>query len=332
MIPFKRINLGNAYKEVKPLFDSGMIGLGDVVFQFEKELAEYLGARFVVALDSCTSALFLSAKWEQGKEGVRKVSIPSMTVPLVADALTQANMEFSLDNRTDWVGKYYRLEGSGIYDSAHELRRNQFRQMKDNGAPDNLKLCFSFYPTKTIGSADGGAIATDDERFANWARSACVYGRNQAQKRQNSWDYDIEMIGYKLHMTNLQAAIILEQLHRLDQTNAQRQLISEHYDKAFSYATGKVFHHDSDYLYRLDVKNRDEFIEHCLKNGVECGVHFKPLHQFTPFQDLEISKNDRIAVNEAYEKTVSLPLYDSLTPEEVARVIDVVLMRKGDLL
>lgn len=327
MIPFKRINLGNAYQEVKPLFESGMIGLGDKVFEFEKAFAQYLGARHVVALDSCTSALFLSALWEKRKYGLRSVMIPSMTVPLVADALFQAGIRMELDDRTSWVGRYYQLIGSNIVDSAHEVRRNQFRKMKDQGFPDKLSLCFSFYPTKTIGSADGGAIATDDEEFANWARSVAVYGRTQGQKRQNSWDYDVTEIGFKLHMTNLQAAIILEQLGRLDETNAARQKVVEIYNAEFDYKN------DSDYLYRLNVTNRDAFIKHCLDRGVECGVHFKPLHHFSPFKKLPITQEVKNRVDDAYDKTVSIPLYDSLTVDEVSTIIEVVRsFKKGEII
>lgn len=63
-IPFKKINLVKAYKDLKPLFKSGLIGLGNIVFEFEKELAHYAGSKYVVTLDSCTSAIFLSLKYE----------------------------------------------------------------------------------------------------------------------------------------------------------------------------------------------------------------------------------------------------------------------------
>lgn len=329
-IPFKKINLGNALERIKPLIESGYIGLGNTVFEFEKALAEYVGARYVVAVDSCTSALFLSARYEFMTKGTFEVSVPSMTVPLALNAMLEAGMDVKLDARHEWVGKYYQIVGTSIFDSAHELRRGQFRKMKDQGAPDDLKLCFSFYPTKTIGSADGGAIATDDEDFAKWAKSASTYGRNQGNKYQNSWDYDVEMVGYKRHYTNLQAAICLEQLERLDQTNEKRQAIVDSYNRAFGYKN------DSDYLFRLNMTNKDAFIEFALERGIECGVHFKPLHNMTPFREMEMTDEDKAIVEDAYSKTVSLPLYDTMTPDEVSRVIDCLLsfvkQGKGEIL
>lgn len=311
-IPFKKVNLGNAYKILEPMFQSGLIGLGNTVFEFEEKLAKYVGAPYVVAVDSCTSALFLSLKYEAKKQ----VSIPSMTVPLVANAALEAGYGITFNGETEWVGSAYELVGTDVIDSAHQLQRDQYRNYKGK------KLCFSFYPTKTIGSADGGAIATDDEKFYQWAKSASTYGRNQGSKYQNSWDYDVEMVGYKRHYTNLQAAICLEQLGRLDETSARRWAIINQYNVAFGY------NNKSEYLYRINIENRDEFIKYALSEGVECGVHFKPLHLMTPFKSIPMSDEDKKKVEDAYSKTVSLPFYDTMTEAEVNKVIDTVLSFK----
>ena len=311
MIQFKKINLGKAYKDLKPLFKSGFIGLGNIVFEFEKELADYVGSKHVVALDSCTSAIFLSLKYE-AEQGLKEVSIPSMTVPLVANACLEAGLRIKFNGQTDWVGSAYGITLSNVVDSAHQLQRGQYKDFKGK------KLCFSFYPTKTIGSADGGAIATDDEKFASWVRSVSTYGRDQKSHRGNSWDYDVQMFGYKRHYTNLQAAICLEQLRRLDATNARRKRIVDIYNKALGY------NNKSDYLYRISMEDRDGFNQYALKNGVECGVHFKPLHLMTPFKNIPMPKEDKVNVEKAYKKTVSLPFFDTMTDEEVIKVIDVV--------
>lgn len=124
MIPFKKINLGKAYKEIKPLFKSGAIGLGNVVFEFEKQLARFVGSKYVVTLDSCTSALFFSLKFEKN-QGLKEVSIPSMTVPLVANACVEAGLKIRFNDHTDWVGSAYDIIGSNMVDSAHQLDRAQ---------------------------------------------------------------------------------------------------------------------------------------------------------------------------------------------------------------
>ena len=314
MIPFKKINLGRSMERIQPLIETGMIGLGNEVFKFEKALAEYVGAKHAIALDSCTSALFLSLKWHTKNGGIPAVERPSMTVPLVACAAIEAGFQILFDERTDWVGKYYLLRGTNIIDSAHELRRNQYRDLIKRGEANNLtKLCFSFYPTKTIGSADGGAIATNDDEFAAWARTISTYGRNQSQHYANSWDYDVIDIGYKRHYTNLQAVICQEQLERLDQTNARRQQITAMYNQALGYKN------DSDYLFRIRVNGRDKFIEEMSRHGIECGVHFKPLHQMKPYRGINTLNREQIEKD--YSQTASIPLYDLLTDDEVQTII-----------
>lgn len=301
-----------AYKEIKPLFESGFIGLGEKVFEFEKELAKYVGAKYCVAVDSCTSALFLSIKYENPME----VSIPSMTVPLVANACLEAGAQIRFNHQTKWVGSAYQIYGTNVYDSAHQLDKGQYAELcKDN---PYAKLCFSFYPTKLIGSADGGAIVTNNEEFADWVRSASTYGRNQKAKYANSWDYDVVMVGYKRHYTNLQAGICLEQLRRLDVVKSKLGFIR----KALNDALG--YNNVSDYLYRIKVNKRDKFIKFAEKRGIECGVHFKPLHLMTPFLNIPIAITDKLKVENDYAHTVSLPFFPDMTSDEMVRIIDCV--------
>lgn len=306
-IPFKKLDFSIAEKEVNKLLASGFIGLGDKVFEFERELANYLGVKEVIATDSCTSALFISMKYENPKE----VTIPAITVPLVADAVIEAGAILKFNGETQWVGSAYKLGGTDIIDSAHQLERDL---CKSKISIDE-KVCFSFYPTKPIGSADGGAIATNDVEFAKWARQIITYGRNQSQKYQNSWEFDVNMVGYKRHYTNLQAAICLEQLKRLDYINDKRRQVLKRFNQAFG------LDNESLYLYRIEVKNRDKFIEYMASHGIECGVHFKPLYMMSAFQNIYIDAGSRALVNAHYEKTVSLPFYAELTVEEQDYII-----------
>lgn len=316
-IPFKKINLGESLEAIKPLIESGYIGLGEIVYEFERELAQFVGAKEVVAVDSCTSALFLSLIWENKKGRIKHpIQIPSMTVPLVACAIHEAGLNFTFTSATGWVGSMYRLGGTHVLDSAHQLERNQYDRLAES---DLDKICFSFYPTKTIGSADGGAIATNDVEFAEWARKVITYGRNQGKHAGgNSWDYDVEMFGYKRHWTNLQAAIALEQLRRLDDTTYKRTLVKATYDVHFNRTT------KSDYLYRVEVKNRDQFIKFMADRRIECGVHFKPLNLMTPFKEIPMDEVDKKTVERDYEHTASLPFFDTMTLEEVHYVIKAV--------
>lgn len=316
-VPFKKVNLGKANERLAPLLASGSIGLGEVVYEFEKKLAKYVGAEHVVATDSCTSAIFLTLLYQKRYRGLKKVSIPSMTVPLVPAACIEAGIEIEFDGRTKWVGTSYELLGSQTVDSAHHLYEGQYATEHQG-----KYLCYSFYPTKTIGSADGGAIATDDEHFADWARKIVTYGRNQRQQYGNSWDYEIEMVGYKRHWTNLQAAIALEQLERLNETEEKRQMIREFYDSELG-----IMYKNGTYLYRIYVEpDNKQFISYLKEHyDIECGIHFKPLHKMTPYKDISMDGQAKKYVDKIYDRTVSLPYYDTMTVEEMNHVSSAIM-------
>ena len=309
-IPFKKLNLDDkVINAVVNTLRSGNIGLGNEVFEFEKMLAKYVGAKHVIATDSCTSAIFLSLKYDD----VKVVGVPSMTVPLVPAAVVEAGKELVLTDDVGWVGSAYRLQGTNIWDSAHQLDKDQMKN-----TPDAQSLCFSFYPTKSIGSADGGAIATNDDDFADWARTKSSYGRDQKAKYQDSWEYEVVTVGYKRHYTNLQAVICREQLEQLPKIDKRRVEIRDKYNKAFDMDNRSL------YLYRLSVGNRNRFIKDMAKKGITCGVHFKPVHLFKAFKDFPFF-GDRGRVEKNYELTVSLPFYNLLTDQEVDYIIGAII-------
>ena len=116
-IPFKRLNFSNAEEEIRKLLQSGWIGLGPKVFELEEEFAKYVGSRYAIATDSCTSALFISLKYFAADiEREWPITIPSMTVPLVGNAVIEAGYELYFNDDIGWVGNAYTLVGSNIID------------------------------------------------------------------------------------------------------------------------------------------------------------------------------------------------------------------------
>lgn len=310
MIPFKRLPLGNAEAAaVAEVIMAGTLGPGKKVDELEREFAAYIGSKYAVSVDSCTSALFLALTYRlQFGPHTAFVEIPSMTVPLVANTVIHTGLEPRFVDECDWVGMSYEMRPFGIIDSAHRVARGDYR--KYPGA----FMCFSFYPTKPITSCEGGMIATDDEDAVKWFRKARFYGRNADATVKNSWEYDIEFPGWKMNMTDVQAAIALCQLRRLDKIDRERQRVVDAYNASFGLKNRSL------YLYRVNVERRDEFIRHMSKNGVECGVHFKPLHLMEPFRKYATSPLAK--TEQAGMHTVSLPMYDSMSPDEVSTVIN----------
>jgi dTDP-4-amino-4,6-dideoxygalactose transaminase len=316
MIPFKVLPLD--YLEttaVAKVLASKNLGMGKIVKELEYEFAQYVGSTYAVAVDSCTSALFLSLKYRGLCNNGRlpmDVKIPSMTVPLVANTIIHAGTDIIFLNECDWVGHHYELQPFDIIDSAHEVSKNEFKQFSDK-----TLLCFSFYPTKPISSCEGGMICTNDPYAVEWLQKARFYGRNSGDSlSRNSWEYDIEFPGWKMNMTEVQAAIALEQLKKLPDLTLMRQRAVDQYNVLLD------GHNTSLYLYRIRVKNRNEFIKFMFANGVECGVHFKPLHLMKPF--LKYYHKDLMETEIVGNETVSLPLYDSLLPSQVEYISNLV--------
>jgi len=320
MIPLIKLPLNeDDAQAVADVVRSKMIGLGNLVFEFEEKLAKFAGSKYAVAVDSCTSALFLSldyfhriTQWTMERQtGV--VGIPSMTVPLVANAIQEAGLVAVFTDDVDWVGTHYNLYGTNIWDSAHELYRGCFKQY-----PKDAVVCLSFYPTKPLGSADGGAILTNDKKMYEWLKSASTYGRNQGKKYRDSWDYEVIMIGYKRHYTNLQAALCMSQLERLDETNADKEVVRNFYNKSFRY------NNESDYLYRIWVKDRNKFIKSMKDKGIACGVHYKPMHMMEAYEDTPVI-GSKEKLEKAYKHTVSIPFYADMTHEDILNVTNAVI-------
>jgi dTDP-4-amino-4,6-dideoxygalactose transaminase len=238
------------------------------------------------------------------------VKIPSMTVPLVANTIIHAGEQIHFVDEHNWVGRSYELAPYNIIDSAHEVSRGQF--LRHN---DETLLCFSFYPTKPITSCEGGMICTNDLKAVEWLRKARFYGRNSDSSIcKNSWEYDIEFPGWKMNMTEIQAAICLEQLHKLPKIDKKRQDVVDFYNEKFNLANMSL------YLYRLNVVNRDGFVKYMSANGVECGVHFRPLHLMKPFANCE--KDDLSQTEIVGQMTVSLPLYDTLFIGDMHKIVE----------
>lgn len=224
-----------------------------------------------------------------------------MTFASVAHVIKQTGHSLFLNDEYH-AGSSYRLTCTNIWDCAHEIRRNMY-------VPGTIQ-CFSFYPNKVLCSAEGGAIATDNKEFADWLKLA----RNNGRLAMATYDYSIEFAGWKMNMTDLQAAIGREQLRRLDEFNARREEIGNEYRKHFKQLN------NGNYLFVIEVENRKEFMRKMKLSGVETSYHYKPLYDqpayntFNPkdFPYLESIKN----------KIVTLPLYPAMRDEEVQTVIN----------
>jgi dTDP-4-amino-4,6-dideoxygalactose transaminase len=280
----------NAVAEV---LKSGILTQGPKVAELETKFADYVGSKYAVAVNSCTSAIFLCLKYETIVNNLRKITIPSVTFVSVANMIFHAGLQLNFCDEI-YVGDWYYLKGTSIIDSAHYLQRFCY-------VPDSL-MCFSFYPTKLLASAEGGMIATDNKKVYEWLRKARANGMER--KGMFDWDYSVEFAGWKMVMNDIQAAIALVRLKKLDIYNKTRETIRDFYNKEFK-LDNKSLH-----VYPIMVENRDKFIKGMAKKKIQTSVHFKPIHWQPAYKNWQ--KTLLPLSDEWGKKSVSIPLHENM--------------------
>lgn len=163
-----------------------------IIKMFEEEVAEYTGAKYAVAVDSCTNALFLCCKYLN----VGNVTIPSKTYLSVPMSIIHAGGTVVFDKRKTtnlWKG-IYQLYPYPIYDSAKRFTSNMYIE--------NSFMCLSFHIKKHLDIGKGGMILTDNETAVGWFKKARYEGRSEKYYK----DDNIDMLGWNMYMTPEQAA------------------------------------------------------------------------------------------------------------------------------
>jgi dTDP-4-amino-4,6-dideoxygalactose transaminase len=152
-----------------------------IISEFEKLIAEFANSKYAVAVDSCTSALFLSCYYKKVKE----VTIPKFTYPSVPCSIIQAGGTVKFDNR-DWKG-IYELKPYKIYDGSLRFRKNMFK---------GGLHCLSFSSKKLLPLGKGGMILTNDKTAYEWFKRARFSGRREVPLEDDYFD----MLGWNMYM------------------------------------------------------------------------------------------------------------------------------------
>jgi dTDP-4-amino-4,6-dideoxygalactose transaminase len=348
------------------VLESGWVTTGPESVAFERELGEYLGQPHVVTLTSCTHALELSLRALRLQPGAR-VLTPSLTFCGAVAAIVHAGyqpMLVDVDEATlvpdpSLVAEAVRRVGGVsamvvcdlggypvdhvaladaaslpysrvIVDAAHGPGGTIGRAAART-AP--FATCLSFYATKNLPIGEGGAVATYDESFASWLRSARLHGMSKdAWKRYlpgGSWRYDVPEIGFKANMTDLQAAIGRAQLASLPAWQDERTALVKRYDEALGdvISTSRVIIPErpeghSFHLYQVRVGHRDEVIERLTADGIGTSVHFIPVHRFRGYAEIlgEVERSSVPTTDRIADELLSLPLYPGLSDQQLDRI------------
>ncbi|OLC38465.1 MAG: UDP-4-amino-4,6-dideoxy-N-acetyl-beta-L-altrosamine transaminase [Candidatus Rokubacteria bacterium 13_1_40CM_4_69_5] len=372
-LPFSPPLIGEEeISEVVDALRSGWITTGPRTKRFETEFAGFLGAPGALALNSCTAALHTALVTLGVGPGDEVITTPmtfaaSVNViehvgarPVLVDVepdtlnIDPAEIAMHLTPRTkaiipvhfaghpvelDSVVELARRHGATVLeDAAHALpARYRGRRI---GAGRN-PVAFSFYATKNLTTGEGGML-TGDQEMLDRARVVSLHGMSRdAWKRYDKggkWQYDVLLPGFKYNMTDIQAALGLWQLRKLERFDARRREVVAQYTSAFAdeaalvppTARPEVDHAWHLYVLRLRPEalriGRDEFIEELGKRNIGTSVHFIPIHLHPFYREKYGFRPDSFPIAHAnYLRMLSLPLNLRLSDQDVADVIAAVL-------
>lgn len=345
---------------------SGWITLGPKTAEFEEDFKKYIGCKHAIAVNSATAALDL-ALYDLHLEKKDQVIIPAFTFAATANTIIHAGgtpviadvdpLTFCLDPKS--VEKKINKLTKAIVPVHYAGHPADMKALKALAKKHNLALvedaatavgtdyhgkkigndthavCFSFHPIKTMTTGDGGMLCTNDEKKAQRLRLLRLQGMNkEAWKRfdkSGSWFYEIVAPGFKFNMTDIGAAIGIEQLKKIEGFIEKRIKIVESYKKLFKNFDFRyqIYEKDIRHSHNLFpillpdrlVKYRNQIIEDLKAASIGANVYYIPLH-YHPFYQTEFGwkKGDAPVTEEIYERLINLPLYPSLTQKDVKYV------------
>ncbi len=202
--------------------------------------------------------------------------------------------------------------------------------------------CFSFYASKNLTTGEGGMVTCRDRGLAEAIRLRRLHGLSRdswsRDGGERSWAYDVVARGIKANLPDMAAALGLSQLERFDGMQARRHAIAERYQAAFAEcellerppAVEPGTHAWHLYMARLHLDrlgcSRDEVLTELDRRGIQCSVHFRPLHHLSSVRARHgVSPGDFPVADALWQRVVSLPIYPALSDDEVERVIETVL-------
>lgn len=342
---------------VMGVLDRGFLGMGAEVQQFEQSLTEFFG-RPAVCVVNGTAALHLALQ-ACGIGSGDEVLVQSLTYvasfqaisatgakPVACDVdpetltLDWRDAEKRLTSKTKAIMPVHYTGEVGGLDGIYALARRHGLRVKEDAAHAFGTVhqgkrvgsfgdiaCFSFDGIKNITSGEGGCIVTDDPEVLRKMRDARLLGvEKDTEKRytgQRSWEFDVTEQGWRYHMSNIMAAIGIEQLKRFPQMAATRQRLARRYDELLkNHPRIRLMPHDYDivvpHIYVVRIKgmsDRKALQAQLLEQGIQTGIHYQPNHVLSLYRDpaaLPLTVTD-----EVFSELLSLPLHPDVTDYDV---------------
>ncbi len=359
-VPF--MDLGRVHKPLKPEFlealtraiDTNRFVLGEPVRKFEEAFAEYCGARHCVGVASGTDALVIALRAAGVGPGDEVITVPNSFIataaaveirgaaPVFVDVdeatmlMDPSRLEAAATGRTKAIVPVHLFGQPADMDPILAFAEDRNLTVIEDAAQANgaryrgrrvgnlggLCTCFSFYPTKNLGSlGEGGAITTEDDGFARRCRRI----RDHGSEKQ----YHHQEIGWNSRLHAIQAAFLSIKLEHLDEWNAERSRLAARYAEGLEGSSGVTPQAVAEwaehvfYLYVVRVADRAGAHTFLEDRGVATRIHNPvPIHLQEAFAGLGLGEGSFPVAERLAKEALSLPMFPGLTGEEVDRVCD----------
>lgn len=362
-LPFARPALGDEeIAEVVDTLRSGWITTGPKVERFAADFAEYVGGRFAVPVSSATAGLHVALLALGIGPGDEVITTPMTfvatlntivhcgAVPVLADIdaatlniqVEEIERKISSSTRAilpvHYVGQPADLDpilelaaarGIEVLEDAAHAVGAEYKGRKIGSFPTTS--VFSFHPNKNMTTGEGGMVVTEDEEVFEKASLLKYHGMDRESwkrfSKAGSPRYDVAVPGFKYNMMDIQAALGLHQLKRLEGFLVERERLARRYDRALAGLSGLILPQRVPYpvrhawhLYtplvdsdRLSI-GRDQFMAELKARNIGTGLHYTAAHEFSYYRErFGWSAEDFPAAHFVSERIVSLPLFPGLT-------------------
>src|SRR5690625_1043539 len=354
-------------KAVVEVLRSPFITQGPKVEEFERKIAEYVGANYAVSFANGTAALhgaYYAAGVRSGDEVITTPITFAATAnaalycggaPVFADIdpktynLNPAEVERKITDKTkviapvDFTGQPSEIDAfmelaeqynvTIVQDGAHSLGAT-YKGLKV-GQQAHMTM-FSFHPVKPITTAEGGVITTNDAELYEKLKLFRTHGieKTPAAAREGDWYYEMTDLGYNYRLNDLQAALGLSQLKKIDRFIARRQEIAVQYDDLLRNVPGVVTPYVREdvqsgwhlYMIQLDKrvvkKSRKEVFDQMREANIGVHVHYIPVYWHPYYRGLGYEKGLCPLAESWYEQALTLPIFPTMTAEDVEYVVE----------
>lgn len=355
MIRLSKSCLGNAEKQtVLKVLDKEYLGMGDNVAEFEEQLSNFFNHP-TVCVSTGTAGLHLALQ-SIGLGIGDEVLVQSLTyvasfqaisatgaIPIACDidsdtlTINITDAKSKLTKNTKAIMPVHYAGGVGnLYEVYQFAEDNNLRVIEDAahafgtiykdkkiGSFGDI-VCFSFDGIKNITSGEGGCVVTNDKKVLQNIQDSRLLGVEKDTENRflnkRSWNFDVTNQGWRYHMSNIMAAIGVEQLRKFNEFAKKRQRLAQHYQNTLNkYSKIKLlalnYQQVVPHIFVIQVKNRDKVREYLANKDVQTGIHFLPNHYLTFFRKNNITS--LVNTDAIYPRLLTLPLHPDLTIENI---------------